>query len=128
MNREMYVMAQDKAFLAMPYRPGLKWVRTAIATACRRLNIELVSVDEQVPAGDIISAIHNHVRTSDLGYVVLTGLNPNVIYEMGLLHQAAKPTIILVDSNTKLPFDVRSLMVLTYEGKGKDEARLIEQV
>ena len=121
-------MAQDKAFLAMPYRPGLKWVRTAIAAACRRLNIELVSVDEQVAAGDIISAIHNHVRTCDLGYVVLTGLNPNVIYEMGLLHQAAKPTIILADSDTQLPFDVRSLMVLSYEGKGKDEARLIDQV
>jgi hypothetical protein len=128
MNREVYVMAQDKAFLTMPYRPELNWVRIAIAAACRRLGIELVSVDEQVAAGDIISAIHNHVRTSDLGYVVLTGLNPNVIYEMGLLHQAAKPTIILADSDTRLPFDVRSLMVLTYEGKGKDEARLIDQV
>src|SRR5262249_58879931 len=50
------------------------------------------------------------------------------MYEMGLLHQPAKPTIILADPATTLPFDVRSLMVLTYDGKSRDEARLADQV
>jgi hypothetical protein len=119
---------EDKAFLAMPYRPELKWVRNAIAEACRRLSVKLISVDEQVATGDIIAGIYQHVRTSDFGYVVLSGLNPNVMYELGLLHQAGKPTIILSDAETALPFDVRSLMVLKYDGLAKDEARLTDQV
>lgn len=118
----------DKAFLAMPYRPELKWVRNAIAAACRKLQIDLISVDEQVVAGDIIAGIHQHVRASDFGYVVLSGLNPNVMYELGLLHQAGKPTIILSDAETAIPFDVRSLMILKYDPRAKDEARLGEQV
>src|SRR5262245_60017713 len=65
---------RDKAFLAMPYRPELKWVRNAIAAACRKLKIDLISVDEQVAAGDIIAGIHQHVRASSFGYVVLSGL------------------------------------------------------
>jgi|GEM_PF-3402047 hypothetical protein len=118
----------DKAFLAMPYRAELRWVRNAIAAACRRLGIELISVDEQVTAGDVIAGIHQHVRSSDFGYVVLTGLNPNVMYELGLLHQAAKPTIILSDAETVVPFDVRSLMRLEYNAQTQDEARLTDQV
>ena len=117
-----------KAFLAMPYRAELRWVRNAIAAACRRLGIEFVSVDEQVATGDVIAGIHQHVRSSDFGYVVLTGLNPNVMYELGLLHQAAKPTIILVDAETTVPFDVRSLMMLDYDAHNQDEARLTDQV
>src|SRR2546430_498130 len=112
----------------MPYRGELRWVRNAIAAACRRIGIELISVDEQVAAGDIIAGIHQHVRSSDFGYVVLTGLNPNVMYELGLLHQAAKPTIILSDAETVLPFDVRSLMRLEYDAHNRDEARLTDQV
>ena len=118
----------DKAFLAMPYRAELGWVRNAIAAACRRLGIELISVDEQVTTGDVTAGIHQHVRSSDFGYVVLTGLNPNVMYELGLLHQAAKPTIILSDAETVVPFDVRSLMRLEYNAQTQDEARLIDQV
>jgi hypothetical protein len=118
----------DKAFLAMPYRTELKWVRNAIAAACRRLSVELVSVDEQVATGDVIAGIHQYVRSSDFGYVVLTGLNPNVMYELGLLHQAAKPTIILSDTATVIPFDVRSLMRLEYNAQTQDEARLTDQV
>ena len=118
----------DKAFLAMPYRAELRWVRNAIAAACRRLGIELISVDEQVTAGDVIAGIHQHVRSSDFGYVVLTGLNPNVMYELGLLHQAAKPTIILSDAETVVPFEVRSLMRLEYNAQTQDEARLTDQV
>jgi hypothetical protein len=43
--------------------------------------------------------------------LVLSGLNPNVMYQLGLLYQAGKPTIILSDAETVAPFDVRSLMV-----------------
>lgn len=118
----------NKSFLAMPYRAELRWVRNAIAAACRRLSIELISVDEQVAAGDVIAGVHEHVRSSDFGYAVLTGLNPNVMYELGLLHQAAKPTIILSDAETVVPFDVRSLMRLEYDARNQDEARLTDQV
>jgi hypothetical protein len=121
-------MMEYKAFLAMPYSGDLRWVRNAIAAACRRVHIELISVDEQVATGHIIAGIHQHVRSSDFGYVVLTGLNPNVVYELGLLHQAAKPTIVLSDAETVLPFDLRSLMRLEYTAHNQDEARLTDQI
>jgi hypothetical protein len=50
------------------------------------------------------------------------------MYELGLLHQAANPTIILSNAETVVPFDLRSLMRLEYNAQTRDEARLTDQV
>lgn len=45
----------------------------------------------------------------------LTGKNPNVLYELGLAHALAKPAIMITDSVEEIPFDLRSLRLITYE-------------
>ena len=120
-----------KAFLASPYRKEFRWIRNAIAAACRQLNIDLRVADEKaIPGTDILTAMIYEIATSDLGYAVVTDLNPNVMYELGLLHQASKPTIILADDPTtkRLPFDIRTSMVLSYDANAKDEIQLRDAV
>ena len=112
-----------KAFLAIPFRDELLWVQNAIAAACRELNVDLIRVDEKViPGTNIISGIHHFISESDFAFVVLTGLNPNVIYEMGLLQALSKPTIVLADkdSASNLPFDLRSVTVIKYDATVMD--------
>jgi nucleoside 2-deoxyribosyltransferase len=124
-------MAQYKAFLASPFRKEFKWLRNAIATACRQLSIDLRVADEIViPGTSILSAMNYEIATSDLGFAIVTGLNPNVMYELGLLHQASKPTILLSDEATvqNLPFDIRTYMVLSYDASAKNEAQLSDAV
>jgi nucleoside 2-deoxyribosyltransferase len=116
-----------KAFFASPFQPELAWVRDAIAAACRKANVELIAVDEKVtPGTNIVSAIHYYIKQASLGIVVLRDLNPNVMYELGLLHAHSKPTLLLAEkgSTGNLPFDIKSLMVVTYEPRKAKAADL----
>lgn len=112
-----------KAFLAIPFLKELLWVQNAIAAACRELNVDLIRVDEKlIPGTNIVSGIHHFISESDFAFVILTGLNPNVIYEMGLLQALSKPTIVLADKNSAsdLPFDLRSITVIKYDADAMD--------
>lgn len=109
---------QHRAFLAMPFRPELSWIREAIRAAAQELAIQLRAVDEILaPGEEIVAGIREEIRRCSLAYAVLTDLNPNVMYELGLLHEASKPTILLADRETinRLPFDIRTRMVVTFE-------------
>jgi cytochrome P450 len=45
----------------------------------------------------------------------LTGLNPNVMYEVGLAHALGIPSFLISNSLDDLPFDLRALRVLEYD-------------
>ena len=116
-----------KAFLAMPFREDYRWIHNAIAAACREIGIDLIRVDEQtVPGSNIITGMHQFIHESTFAFVVISGLNPNVLYELGLLHSLSKPTVILADRGTveTLPFDLKSMMVVRYDADAKNETDL----
>ena len=69
------------AFLAMPFRPELRWVREAIRQATIELAIQLRAVDENLaPGEEIVAGIRQQIRECALAYVVLSDLNPNVMW------------------------------------------------
>jgi len=120
-------MANMRAFFASPFAPEYNWVRNAVAAACRKLDIELRSVDEKaLPGANIVVAIHEEIEHADLAVIVLTGLNPNVMYEMGRVLQASKPAILLADEATfkSLPFDIKTFATIKYDGVTKNEKDL----
>jgi len=53
--------------------------------------------------------------------VILTGCNPNVMYELGFAHAQRKPVILLFESEARpdwfkdLPFDLRTEYVIAYK-------------
>ena len=109
-------MPNPRLFLAIPYAAEFKWVRDAIATACREHGVQLRSIDEVIrPGGEILAAIHEEIDAADLGAAVVSGLNANVIYELGRLHQASKPTIVVASSDTTVPFDLRTFSRIEYK-------------
>ena len=59
---------------------------------------------------DIVMGINN----ADIIIADLTGLNPNVFYELGLAHAMNKKVIIITQSIEDLPFDIKSYKVNEY--------------
>jgi hypothetical protein len=58
----------------------------------------------------------------------ITPLNANVFYEVGYADALNKPLIILAQSGTTLPFDIRGYRVVFYEDVIGGEVKLAESL
>ena len=56
--------------------------------------------------GSITNQLILDVINADLVIADLTGLNPNVMYELGIRHAARVPTIHIIENGQRLPFDL----------------------
>lgn len=65
--------------------------------------------------GSIISGIASNLNNSDLVIADLTGLNPNVMYELGVRHTLKRGTIIITQDINSLPSDLRDYTCLDYK-------------
>ncbi|MEJ2885217.1 nucleoside 2-deoxyribosyltransferase [Actinomycetospora aeridis] len=86
----------------------------------------------QVRRGDDLEQMRNILRDviegiaySDIVVADLTGLNPNVLYEVGIAHGLRKPVIMITQDIDKLPFDLRSYRVISYSAHFSAAADLL---
>ena len=111
-------------FIAMPFSEDFDPVyRELIAPAIRAAQLDPIRVDALIGTDYIIHDIWRSIRGARVVIADITGLNPNVMYELGIAHAMAKPACILctVDEGERfldvLPFDIRMYRVIRYERK-----------
>lgn len=75
---------------------------------------ELFRADDLLNQQNILKDIVVSIHESDLIIAELTGLNPNVFYELGLAHAFRKNVVLLTQAIDELPFDLRSYRVINY--------------
>jgi hypothetical protein len=64
---------------------------------------------------NILRDIVEQIDRSDLIVADLTGLNPNVFYELGLAHALRKSVLLITQSIEEVPFDLKSYRLLEYD-------------
>lgn len=123
--------ASHKAcFVIMPFGGRFdsyyeKIYKPAIVSA----KLESKRADDLNRPSTIIGDIWEAIVSSTLVLADITGLNPNVMYELGLAHAAAKPAIILSNDIDTVPFDLRSLRIILYDIEQTDWAhRLMNKI
>ena len=92
------------------------------------LGFTVSRADDLQSAQNIMKDILLGLSDSDLIVADLTGLNPNVHYELGIAHALNKPVVMLTQDISTLPFDLRSYRVIGYTPRFSDIARAKEQL
>src|SRR5438105_4413433 len=82
----------------------LKWVLKPVMDEFEEVTVKLAADDAR--PGQIDAQIISDLLKADLVIADLTGLNPNVFYEIGIRHMAQKPIIHMQLASQKIPFDV----------------------
>jgi hypothetical protein len=99
-----------------------------IKPVCKNADINAVRADERHGPGQILSDIEQQIAESSVIIADVTPVNANVFYEVGYAHALRKPTILLAQKGTRLPFDISGFRTIFYdntiEGKSKVEDRL----
>lgn len=113
-------------FVVMQFsQPYNELYSEVIKPVCESFGLRVQRVDECYGPGQIISDIERQIAEAAVIIADISPLNPNVYYEVGYSHALRKPTILIADKDTKLPFDVSSFRTLFYEntigGKNKIE-------
>jgi CheY-like chemotaxis protein len=80
----------------------------AIGYSCKRSSAE---------PGNIIKGVINELMNSDIVLAVLTDFNANVWYELGIRHVLKNGTIMMIEREQKLPFDIQQYSVIEYDHK-----------
>jgi hypothetical protein len=75
---------------------------------------EVIRADQIDDEGLITNQVIEHLLDDDLVVADLTGLNPNVFYEIAVRHAARKPIIHLITKGQEIPFDVANMRAVPY--------------
>lgn len=74
--------------------------------------VEVLRYEERI--GSIIKGIVQKIKDADMVVADLTGLNSNVMYELGVRHALKRGTIMLTQNFSQFPSDLRDYMTVVY--------------
>lgn len=120
---------EPKVFVVMQFSAPYDDLYTdVIRPVCAELGLAPVRADETAGPGVIIADIERSISEATAIIAEITPTNPNVYYEVGYAHALKKPTILIAENLTHLPFDVSPFRALFYEntiaGKNRVETGL----
>lgn len=88
-----------RCLVFMPFAKHFDWVYDRIiGVAAEAACAVAIRIDLEHYVGDIIATFRQELERSDCVIAVVTGENPNVLYEVGYAHAAGKPVLLLTQT------------------------------
>ena len=90
----------------------LQYIIQPAMAAC---HLVAVRSDQISMPGLISTEMYKRILGDDLCVVVLSGMNPNVYYELAIAHAAARPVVLLIQKGQEPPFDLKDHRYVEYD-------------
>lgn len=106
------------AFIMMwmdPAHPELTDVADAVRSVFRAFDVRAVRADDIEHEGLITEKVINEIRTAEFLFADLSGMRPNVYYEIGYAHALGKRVILFRKAGTGIHFDLAGYNCPEYE-------------
>lgn len=118
-------------FIIMPFGSEHDSTYSAYEHACKISGYQCKRADTSLGGRAIMTDIVQDILQADVVLADLTGMNSNVLYELGLAHASCKTVILTASSKTlsrRLPFDIAAYRVHTYKSGDAGTKAIIEVV
>ena len=106
------------AFVMRPYTPMFLDTERTCKKLLNQFNCRVIQAKDEGFVGAGFCQICEECLYAHFGISEITGLNPNVMLETGLMLAESKPVILTLNIGitpiTSIPFDVRPLLLVTY--------------
>lgn len=89
-------------------------IDNVLEPVCNEFGMKAVPAHYIDKIGSITNQVIQHVLESKMVIANLTGLNPNVMYELAIRHASKKPVVCIAENGTKLPFDITTERTIFY--------------
>lgn len=89
---------------------------------------DVKAAHDYVDSMSITKQVYEKLYESDLVIVNLTGLNPNVMYELGIRFCFGKPVILIAKEGEQLPFDITEYRTTFYKDDALGFSELKEEL
>ncbi len=100
-------------------------VKSVLEPVLGKYDFDPIPAHKISETGSITRQIIKRILEAELVVANLTGLNPNVMYEVGIRHCARKPLIVIAREGTVLPFDLSDERTIFYKNdmSGSEELK-----
>ncbi len=115
--------ASDTCAIMMPFDDEFVPVRSVIKEACDAVALRPVVADEVWESPSIVQDVFAMIYNARVVVTDFSGLNPNVMYEMGLAHAMGRDVVPIAQHMEKLPFDIAHYRTIVYRN---DREGLVE--
>ncbi len=117
------------AFVLMPFVEELDTIYDlAIRPGLQTAGFNVRRADEIQNQQSILRDVVSNIADATLVVADLSGLNPNVLYELGIAHALNRPVILLTQNIDELPFDLRQDRAIRYGTQVADALRAKQEL
>lgn len=122
--------SQDPSLVSvmMPFQAEYSGVYTALQTAVTSVGFNCVRADDFWEHQFVIQDIVNLIAKARIVICDCSGRNPNVFYEAGIAHALGKEVILIAQSESDVPFDLRHIRYVKYLNNSEGLSALSETI
>ena len=110
----------------MPFDASYSAVHNSLKEAVEEVGLRLRRADDIWENPSIIQDVVSLIDRSRVVICDCSGRNPNVFYEAGIAHTLGREVILITQSASDIPFDLRHLRYIAYHNNGEGRAMLKE--